>query len=261
MKTIKKTALITGAASGIGREFSRIHAERGGNIVAIDINAEGLKNLKTELENEHGIEVYTIVKNLTQLSAPQEIHDEVISHGVAIDYLINNAGFGGVGAFHERDWAKDQAMIQVNVLALTSLTRQFLPDFVSRDSGKILNVSSTVSLVPGPLQAVYFATKAYVTSFSNALSGELSDTGVSMTALLPGATKTAFGDASGMNKTPIYKRPASAREVAEEGYNAMLEGKIEVIAGLPWEQRMELKFIPFMPKKALIERMKKQSTH
>lgn len=191
---MKKVALITGAASGIGKEFAKIHAEKGGNIVAVDINAEGLKTLKSELEKEFSVEVYTIVKNLTQLTAPQEIHDEVLSHGIEVDYLINNAGFGGVGAFHERDWVKDQAMIQVNVLALTSLTRQFLPDFVARDSGKILNVSSTVSLVPGPLQAVYFATKAYVTSFSNALSGELSDTGVSMTALLPGATKTAFGN-------------------------------------------------------------------
>ncbi len=258
---MKKIALITGAASGIGKEFSKIHAEKGGNIVAVDINAEGLKNLKSELEKKYGVEVYTIVKNLTQLSAPQEIHDEVLSHNIQVDYLINNAGFGGVGAFHERDWSKDLAMIQVNIIALTALTRQFLPDFVARDSGKILNVSSTVSLVPGPLQAVYFATKAYVTSFSNALSGELSNTGVSMTALLPGATQTAFGDVSGMNKTPIYKKPASAREVALEGYNAMLKGKIEVIAGLPWEQRMELKFVPFIPKKALIERMKQQSTH
>jgi len=258
---MKKIALITGAASGIGKEFAKIHAEKGGNIVAVDINAQGLKTLKSELENDFGIEVYTIVKNLTQLSASQEIYDEVKSHNIEIDYLINNAGFGGVGAFHERDWAKDLAMIQVNIIALTALTRQFLPDFVERDSGKILNVSSTVSLVPGPLQAVYFATKAYVTSFSNALSGELSDTNVSMTALLPGATKTAFGDHSGMNKTAIYKKPASAREVATEGYEAMEEGKIEVIAGLPWEQRIELAFIPFISKKSLIARMKKQSEH
>jgi len=258
---MKKVALITGAASGIGKEFSRIHSEKGGDIVAIDINAEGLKALKSELEKEFNCEVYTIVKNLTQLTAPQEIHDEVKSHNIEIDYLINNAGFGGVGAFHERDWNKDLAMIQVNIIALTALTRQFLPDFVARDSGRILNVSSTVSLIPGPMQAVYFATKAYVTSFSNALSGELSETNVSMTALLPGATKTAFGESSGMNKTAIYKKPASAKEVALDGYHAMEEGKIEVISGIPWEQKMELAFIPFMPKKALIKRIKKQQSH
>ncbi len=256
---MKKVALITGAASGIGREFSRIHAKKGGNIVAVDVNAEGLMELKNELENKHGVEVYTIVKNLTELTAPQEIHNEVVRQGIEIDYLINNAGFGGVGAFHERDWAKDQAMIQVNVLALTSLTRQFLPDFVARDSGRILNVSSTVSLVPGPYQAVYFATKAYVTSFNRSIYGELSDTGVTSTALLPGATKTAFGDHSGMNKTAIYKKPASATAVASEGYKAMEKGEVEVIAGLGWNQRMELKFIPFLSSESLIKRIKKQS--
>ncbi len=256
---MKKVALITGAASGIGKEFSRIHAENGGDIVAVDMNAEGLKELKKELESRHGVDVYTIVKNLTELTAPQEIHDEVVHQNIQVEYLINNAGFGGVGAFHERDWAKDQAMIQVNVLALTSLTRQFLPDFVARDSGSILNVSSTVSLVPGPYQAVYFATKAYVTSFNRSLYGELSDTGVTSTALLPGATKTAFGEHSGMNKTAIYRKPASAREVALEGYQAMEKGEVEVIAGLGWNQRMELKFIPFLSSEALIKRIKKQS--
>ena len=256
---MKKVALITGAASGIGRELSRIHAGKGGDIVAVDMNAEGLKALKNELKGIHGIEVYTIVKNLTELSAPREIHEEVLNQGIEVEYLINNAGFGGVGAFHEREWGKDEAMIQVNVLALTSLTRQFLPDFVARDSGKILNVSSTVSLVPGPYQAVYFATKAYVTSFNRSLHGEVSGTGVTSTALLPGATKTAFGDHSGMNKTAIYKKPASAAEVAADGYNAMMEGRVEVIAGLGWDQRMELKFIPFLSPKALISRIKKQS--
>lgn len=256
---MKKVALITGAASGIGKEFSKIHAEKGGDIVAIDINAEGLKNLKSELEKEYGTEVYTIVKNLTELSAPKEIYDALLSNGIQIDYLINNAGFGGVGAFHERDWSTDLAMIQVNVVALTALTRQFLPDFIERNSGKILNVSSTVSLVPGPYQAVYFATKAYVTSFNRSLYGELSDTGVSSTALLPGATKTAFGDTSGMNKTAIYKKPASAAEVALDGYNAMEKGEVEVIAGLGWNQRIELKMIPFLSSKSLIKRIKKQS--
>ena len=256
---MKKVALITGAASGIGKEFSIIHAKKGGNIVAVDINAEGLKTLKSELETKYGIEVYTIKKDLTQLSAPQEIHNEVLNHNIQVDYLINNAGFGGVGAFHERDWNTDLAMIQVNIIALTALTREFLPGFIARDSGKILNVSSTVSLVPGPYQAVYFATKAYVTSFNRSLYGELSDTGISCTALLPGATKTAFGDHSGMNKTAIYKKPASAKEVASQGYKAMEKGEIETIAGLGWNQRMELKFIPFLSSESLVKRIKKQS--
>lgn len=258
---MKKLALITGAASGIGREFSRIHAQKGGDIVAVDINNQGLEKLKMELETTYGIHVYTMSKDLTNLTVADQIHQELKEKNLSIDYLINNAGFGGVGAFHERAWEKDLAMIQVNILALTALTRKFLPDFIARDAGKILNVSSTVSLVPGPLQAVYFASKAYVTSFSNALSGELSGTGVSMTALLPGATKTAFGDSSGMNKTAIYKNPASPREVALAGYSAMEKGEIQIIAGLPWEQKMELALIPFIPKRTLIQRIKKQSAH
>lgn len=257
---MKTTALITGAASGIGKEFSRIHASKGGNIVAVDMNADGLNSLKSELENNYNIEVYAIVKDLTELTAAKDIYNEVNNQGIVVNYLINNAGFGGVGAFHQRDWNTDLAMIQVNVLALTALTRQFLPDFISRNSGKILNVSSSVSLVPGPFQAVYFATKAFVTSFNRSIYGELMGTNVSSTALLPGATKTAFGDHSGMNKTAIYKNPANAGEVALQGYNAMEKGEVEVIAGLGRKQRLGLKFIPFLSTKLLISRIRKETT-
>ncbi|WP_424989425.1 SDR family NAD(P)-dependent oxidoreductase [Flagellimonas sp.] len=254
---MKNVALITGAAGGIGKEFAKIHASRGGGIIAVDINTEGLKTLKSEIERQTGVEVYTIVKNLTQPTATQEIYEEAKSLGVEIDYLINNAGFGGIGKFYERPWVKDLAMIQVNILALTSLTRFFLPEFVERNSGKILNVSSTASLLPGPLQAVYFATKAYVTSFSNALSGELHNTNVSVTALLPGPTKTNFGAISGMDKTSIYKNTAEVSDVAKDGYDAMMEGKLEVISGLPWSQRMQLSFAPLIPKKMQLQIVRK----
>ena len=255
---MKNVALITGAAGGIGKEFANIHASKGGDIVAVDLNAEGLKTLKQELEEKYGIEVYTIVKNLAQTTSTQEIYDEVKSHDIEVNYLINNAGFGGVGKFHEREWEKDLAMIQVNIIALTSLTRHFLPDFVERDSGKILNVSSTVSLIPGPLQAVYFATKAFVTSFSNALSGELDKTNVTVTALLPGATQTGFGAHSGMAKTAIYKKPANAADVAKDGYDAMIKGDLEIISGIPFSQRLTLSFAPLMPKKKLIEKIRRE---
>jgi short-subunit dehydrogenase len=257
---MKNVALITGAASGIGKEFSKLHAQQGGSIVAVDMNSEGLKSLKSELENNFNIEVYTITKDLSRITSAQEIYSEVKTLNITIDYLINNAGFGGVGKFHERPLEQDLAMIQVNIIALTLLTRYFLPDFITRDFGKILNVSSTVSLLPGPGQAVYFASKAFVTSFSNAISGELENTNVSMTALLPGATQTAFGNHSGMNKTAIYKKPASAKDVATKGYEAMLRGDIEVIAGLPFSQKLELSLIPFIPKKALLKRVNKQQT-
>jgi len=258
---MKNTALITGAAGGIGKEFAKIHASKGENIVAVDLNAEGLEKLQKELEKQFGIKVYTIVKNLTESTAAEEIYQEITNQNIQIDYLINNAGFGGIGKFHERPWEKDWAMIQVNVLALTALTRYFLPDFIARNSGKILNVSSTVSLVPGPLQAVYFASKAYVTSFSHSLYGELTDTNVTVTALLPGATRTNFGDTSGMNKTNIYKKPAKASDVAKDGYNAMMKGALQVIAGLPFAQRVEIALAPLMPKKVLINRIKREQMH
>lgn len=254
-----KVALITGAAGGIGKEFAKIHAAAGGDIVAVDLNEKGLDALKTELSGgtEH-TEVYTITKNLSEPEATKEIYEELKNKGIEIEYLINNAGFGGIGAFHERPWEKDLAMIQVNILALTSLTRLFLPDFLERNSGKILNVSSTVSLIPGPMQAVYFASKAFVTSFTNSISGELFGTGVSATALLPGATQTGFGASSGMEKTSIYKNPAKPNDVAKDGYTAMLEGKLEVISGLPRSQRILLSLTPLFPKRGVVERIRKQ---
>ncbi|MEM1323040.1 MAG: SDR family NAD(P)-dependent oxidoreductase [Bacteroidota bacterium] len=252
-----KTALITGAAGGIGREFARIHASNGGNIVAIDINTEGIKSLKDELESEYNIEVYTITKNLTDINAPKEIYDELNQQGIQVDYLINNAGFGGVGNFHERPWEKDLAMMQVDVIALTGLIKFFLPDFVKRNEGKVLNVSSTVSLIPGPGQAVYFASKAFVTSLTRSIYGELHDTNVTITALLPGPTETGFGAHSGMEKTAIYDKTASPAEVAKDGYEAMLEGELEIISGVSGLQKLEFKLVPFVPKKKLIERMRK----
>ncbi len=254
---MKNTALITGAAGGIGKEFARIHAGRGGDIVAVDLNVEGLESLKSDLEEAYGVSVYTIAKNLTSLKAPQEIYDELKDHDIEIRYLINNAGFGGVGKFHQRTWEQDLAMIQVDVIALTALTKLFLPDFVERNDGRILNVSSTVSLVPGPGQAVYFASKAFVTSLTRSVYGELHDSKASITALLPGATQTGFGDHSGMNKTAIYKKPANAADVARDGYDAMMAGEMEVISGIPFSQRIELAVAPLMPKKKLVDRMRR----
>ena len=254
---MKKTALITGAAGGIGKEFAKIHAQKGGDIVGVDLNLVGLKTLKHELESQYGVNVYIIEKDLTELSAPKEIYDELKNRQISINYLINNAGFGGVGDFHKRSWEQDLSMIQVDVIALTALTKFFLPDFVERNEGRILNVSSTVSLIPGPGQAVYFASKAFVTSLTRSIYGELNNSKASITALLPGATQTGFGDHSGMNKTAIYKQPANAADVAKDGYDAMLKGELEIISGIPFSQRVELAVAPLLPKKALVERIRK----
>jgi short-subunit dehydrogenase len=147
-------------------------------------------------------------------------------------------------------------MVQLNIVALTALTHYFLQDFVAANEGKILNVSSTASLMPGPLQAVYYATKAFVTSFSNALAEELHDTNITVTNLMPGATETQFGKISGMDKTALFNNTASARSVAEDGYDAMIAGKLDVISGLTTIQKITMWLLPFLPKKVLLKQIR-----
>jgi short-subunit dehydrogenase len=253
----RKTALITGASSGIGKEFAHIHAEQGGDLVIVARRENKLNALKTELEKKHSVKAMVIAKDLSLQDAASEIYEEVKQSGIEVNYLINNAGFGGRGKFHEREWEKDLAMINLNVLALTALTRFFLPDFIKRNEGRILNVSSTASLMAGPLQAVYYATKAYVTSFSNAIAEELYDTNITVTALLPGATETEFASTSGMDKTSLFANTFSARSVAEDGYNAMLAGKLNIIAGVTFIQRIMMATIPFTPKKMLLRQIRR----
>lgn len=253
---MKNTALITGASSGIGKELARIHAERGGDLILVARSKAKLEVLKEELENKHGVIVKVIVKDLTEAEAPQAIYNQVKQEGIIVDYLINNAGFGGRGKFHERAWEQDLAMINLNIIALTALTRFFLPDFVQRNNGKVLNVSSTASFMPGPLQAVYFATKAYVTFFSNAISEELHDTKITVTTLMPGATETEFAKTSGMDETGLFDKTVSARSVAEDGYNGMIAGKIDVVSGLTFSQKIMMKAIPFTPKKMVLKQIR-----
>ncbi len=254
---MRPVALITGASSGIGRQFAAIHAEQGGDLVVVARRADRLAALRDELESPHRVRVTVISKDLTQPEAAQQVYDEVKAAGIQVDYLINNAGFGGQGKFHERDWNQDLAMIQLNIVTLSALCRLSLPDFVSRDGGRILNVSSTASLMPGPMQAVYFATKAYVTFLSNAIAEELHDTQVTVTALLPGVTETEFGRTSGMDKTDLFKKAVSPRSVALAGYNGMLAGRREVIAGVTFGQRLLLAALPLVPKKLLLRQVRK----
>lgn len=254
---MNKVALITGASSGIGKELAHIHAENGGDLVIVARSEDKLKQLKLALEGKYNINVKVITKDLTKSTAPQEIFDELQQSGIEVEYLMNNAGFGGIGKFHERDWEDDLGMIRLNIIALTALTRLFLPNMVQRNSGRILNTSSTASLMAGPMQAVYFATKAYVTSFSNAIAEELHDTNITVTALMPGATETDFGKISGMDKTPLFDDTASAREVAQTGYDAMMEGDLDALAGLNMAQKMMMKAIPITPKKVLLPQIRK----
>ena len=253
---MKKTALITGASSGIGLELARIHAAKGGDLILVARSTEKLNELKIDLEAKYKIVAAVITKDLTAPNASQELYDEVKLLDIEVDYLINNAGFGGIGKFLERKLEEDVSMIQLNVIALTQLTHRFTNDFVKKGSGKVLNVSSTASLIPGPLQATYYATKAFVTSFSNALSEELRGTGVTVTNLMPGATDTDFGKVSGMDKTKLFDAPVSALQVARDGYNAMFSGEINIISGLTFSQKLLMKLMPFMPKNMVLKQIR-----
>ena len=250
-----KTALITGASSGIGKEFAKLHAARGGDLVIVARSKDKLNELKKDLENKYNIKVMVIVKDLSLSNAAQEIYDEVKAANITIDYLINNAGFGGRGEFHVRSMEQDIQMIQVNVMTLTRLTKLFLSDFVKRGDGKILNVSSTAATMPGPLQAVYYATKAYVTSFSNAIWQEIKGTGVTITTLMPGAMDTGFAKASDMVNTPLFSKTVSPVNVAKDGYEGMLKGKLNVISGVTPIQRAFLAFTPLTPRKIMMKQI------
>ena len=252
-----KVALITGTSSGIGRELACLHAEKGGDVILIARRGDALRQLKDELEKTWDVQAQVIEADLADEKAPSMIFEAVKASGWEVEYLINNAGFGGRGKFHERDWQDERDMMQVNVVSLTALTHLFLPQMVARNSGCILNVSSTASLLPGPMKAVYYASKAFVTSFSNAIAEELHDTRVTVTALLPGATDTEFAARSGMDKTRLFDNPASARSVALDGYQAMMAGKLTVISGIPFGQRLALSLVPFTPKRVLLREVRK----
>ena len=196
------TALITGASGGIGAELARYHAAKGGDLVLVARSGDALEQLKQELASAHNVKVTVIVADLSQSESAQAIYQQTEESGIQIDILINNAGFGGHGKFHQRELAKDQAMMQVNMVSLINLTHLYLQGMVARNSGKILHVASAAAFMPGPLQAVYYATKSFVVSFSQAIAQELADTKITSTALCPGAVATGFvkaGDLEGVS--------------------------------------------------------------
>lgn len=231
---MKKTALITGASNGIGLELAKIHASKGGDLVLVARNKSKLDELKTELEKQFNISVYTIGKDLSATESAQEIYDETNRQNIQVDYLINNAGFGDFGMFTDTDWNKELKMINLNITTLTLFTKLYLQDMVKRKSGKIMNVASIASFQPGPTLAVYCATKAYVLSFTEAISNEVSDKGVSIIALCPGATETGFQAAGGLDESKLFKdkKLPTGKEVAEYGYSSMIKGKTVAIHGI-----------------------------
>ena len=248
---MSNVALITGASSGIGRELAKLHASQGGDLIVVARREGALKKLKSELESAHGINVLCVSADLTDLDSVQRIYDEVQQQNIEIDVLINNAGIGGHGKFHERPWEKDKSMINLNIMALTAITRKFLPDMVAQKRGKILNVASTAGFLPGPLQAVYYATKAYVLSFSQAIAEELKEDNITVTTLCPGPVATGFTDAADMEGVAAFKNAVTPASVAKVGYEAMQKGKLVVIND--WKLSFMLRWIvPFLPRRMML---------
>lgn len=234
-----RTALITGGSGGIGAELARLFARDGWDLVLVARSQDGLERVGRDLAEKHGIRYHAIPADLADPAAPQAIHDAVQALGIEVDALVNNAGFGLMGAFVDTgaeaptELRRELEMLQVNIVALTHLSKLFLPAMVKRGRGYLMNVASTAAFQPGPLMAVYYASKAYVLSFSEALSVELAGTGVTATALCPGATRTEFQTVANMEDSRLFTggHVMTAAEVAEAGYNAMRAGKSSIITG------------------------------
>ncbi|MBN4057827.1 SDR family oxidoreductase [Olleya sp. AH-315-K02] len=234
MKNLKhnnKTALVTGAASGLGFQFSLLLAKDSYNLILIDIDAKNLEYAQKRIQKNYNINVQILVKDLSKPNIAQEIFEHV--EEIPIDILINNAGFGLFGAFSDTKWQRESEMLNLHINTTTQLTKLFLKGMVIRGNGKILNISSLAAFLPGPLMAIYYASKAYILSFSQAIANELKGTGVTVTALCPGQTKTAFQEVvsctSSKNKEAFNM--ACPIEVAKYGYTAMLKGKTVAIPG------------------------------
>ncbi len=248
-----KTVLITGASSGIGLEFAHIFAQNKINLVLVARNHEKLKTLAQELELKHKVKVSVLPYDLSNYQNAEAISNWLGAQNINIQYLINNAGFGELGSFADSNWARQEQMINLNITALTYLTHLFLPAMRQAGYGRILNVASTAAFQPGPGMAVYFATKSFVLHFSEAINAELSGSGVTVTALCPGATESGFADAANAAESKLFKgrKLPSSREVAEFGYKSMMKGKTVAVHGIV--NKSLIAGIRLMPRKLVVQ--------
>jgi uncharacterized protein len=254
---MKKTVLITGASGGIGYEFAQIFAHNKYNLVLVARSEDKLLELQKKLLSQYDISVEIFAIDISSISNIDLLYTELQKKQVVIDILINNAGFGDYGYFYQTNWKKEEMMINLNIAALTYLTKLFLPKMIENKDGKILNLASVAAFLPGPLMAVYYATKAYVLSFSSAIANELKGTGVTVTALCPGPTKSGFSDAAALGDSKLFKKKSlpTAKVVAEYGYKALMKGKTIAIQGA--SNKMLMFMIRFIPKKLLISTVRK----
>jgi hypothetical protein len=229
------TAVITGASAGIGMEMARLAARDGHPLVLVARGTERLLELAAELSEKHGVAATVVTADLADPGAPRRVFEACAEAGADVEVLVNSAGFGAHGMFAATSLRTELDMIQVNVTALVHLTKLFLPGLVQRGRGRILNVASTAAFQPGPLMAVYYATKAFVLSFSEAIASELSGSGVSVTALCPGPTRSEFqrrADIEGSRLVSGWVKMMEADEVAHAGWTAARRGRRVVIPGV-----------------------------
>jgi short-subunit dehydrogenase len=231
----RRTALVTGGSGGIGLELAKVLARNGFDVVLVARKRDSLEAAAGQLEGKFGIRAHVFAADLKLPDTPQAIYDFLRNENIDVDILVNNAGFGLGGEFADTSLQRELDMIQVNIVALTALTKLFIPAMIKRRSGRVLNLASTAAFQAGPLMAVYYATKAYVLSFSEALAEELRNTGVSITALCPGPTRTDFADTAELttSNSGLFNAfgTADAADVAKYGYDAMMSGKRLAIPG------------------------------
>jgi hypothetical protein len=246
-KTSRKTALITGASAGLGREYALFAAD-GHDVVLIARREDRLAEVAEEVQDAHGISAVVLAADLAEPGAVQEIYEAVTERGLAIEFLVNNAGFGSNGVFAELPMDRELTMIQVNITALTELTRRFLPAMIERGSGRILNIGSTAGFQAGPFMTTYYATKAYVNHFTEGLAHELRGTGVTATVSCPGPTETEFAGIAGNEKSSLFQGggAATAEDVARHGYRAMLAGKRMAVFG--FKNKLGVQALRFGPR-------------
>ncbi len=255
---MKKTVLITGASSGIGKDLAHLFAKDGYDLVLAARSENILQVLATEMENKYAVKAIVIPIDLSKTNAAEDLFTAIQEKNIRIYALVNNAGFGTFGEFAETSLQEETDMILVNVLALTQLTKLFLQEMKAQNEGQILNIASVAAFQPGPLMAVYYATKAYVLSFTEALASELKGTGIAVSALCPGPTQTGFVDRAKLQNSKIFSgelKLASSEKVASIGYEGLQNGKIIVIPG--FTNKVITKSYRFMPRKALAAIVKK----
>lgn len=254
---MNKIALVTGGSGGIGYELAKCAARDGYNLILVARSDDKLKQIAQDFSHSYQINVHIIQQDLSIQGAAKKVYDEAGDIDGNVEILINNAGFATFGPFTETEIEPELAMMQLNMVALTHLTKLFLSEMIDRGSGKIMNVASTAAFQPGPLMAVYYATKAFVLSFSEAIAEELNGTGISVTALCPGPTETGFQSRADMEDSKLVsgRDIMSAEEVAKTGYQAMMTGKRVVIPGVM--NKIMAASIRFTPRKMVTGIVKK----